>query len=288
MTPHFHCSDDVICANAFGSCYMQPPTTTQFSRETGEGSYVFKLECGENQVGRLLKITGNGYIMSETAVKPEDFMINGERPTQLNLRDDIEPTGFRENNVYFWNGTLTWNIYINNRCGDTLTIIPSLATGFASFNFTAISVMLEECTDGQARSCYAGPAGTAGIGICRSGTQTCTHGLWDVCQGEVLPQTEICDGRDNDCNRTVDDGCECIDGQARSCYDFAPSTLNVGTCHAGTQACVNGHWGFCSNQRGPESEVCDGRDHNCNGLRNEGCDPNQCTDDTRQGTAGRQ
>ena len=59
--------------------------------------------------------------------------------------------------------------------------------------------------DGLTRSCYSGPAGTRDVGICRTGTQTFSRarpnsdGQWGVCYGEVLPATEICDGKDNNC-----------------------------------------------------------------------------------------
>ncbi len=64
------------------------------------------------------------------------------------------------------------------------------------------------CTPGQQQSCYGGPAGTAGVGICKAGTQTCgsTGTYWEVCQGQVLPQPEICaNGADEDCNGAADD-----------------------------------------------------------------------------------
>lgn len=59
-----------------------------------------------------------------------------------------------------------------------------------------------ECDPGATVFCYSGPAGTAGVGLCKAGTQTCNpEGLFGACAGEVLPTTEIPDnGIDEDCN----------------------------------------------------------------------------------------
>lgn len=58
-----------------------------------------------------------------------------------------------------------------------------------------------ECSGEETRSCYGGSEGTAGVGICKAGTQTCAGGSWGECSGEITPQTEICgNGIDEDCN----------------------------------------------------------------------------------------
>ena len=54
------------------------------------------------------------------------------------------------------------------------------------------------------RKCYSGKSGTAGKGVCREGTRSCLSGRWTSCRGEVVPSTEICDGKDNDCDGQVD------------------------------------------------------------------------------------
>src|SRR5262249_26425792 len=65
------------------------------------------------------------------------------------------------------------------------------------------------CTPNSTRSCYPGPLGTAGVGICHAGTQTCnaSGSAWGACTGYVLPtvETGLCtDGLDNDCNGQTD------------------------------------------------------------------------------------
>lgn len=48
------------------------------------------------------------------------------------------------------------------------------------------------CTHGEQRSCYGGPSGTDGVGVCKGGTQTCNEGTWGACVGEVLPAPDDC------------------------------------------------------------------------------------------------
>jgi hypothetical protein len=55
------------------------------------------------------------------------------------------------------------------------------------------------------QTCYTGPVGTDGHGTCQAGLQACASGAWGPCAGEVLPQPDICNGLDDDCNDLVDD-----------------------------------------------------------------------------------
>jgi cysteine-rich repeat protein len=60
---------------------------------------------------------------------------------------------------------------------------------------------IQACIDGETRSCYTGPSGTEGVGICRAGTQVCSNGNFGVCSNQVQPGTEDCgDNIDQDCN----------------------------------------------------------------------------------------
>jgi hypothetical protein len=138
------------------------------------------------------------------------------------------------------------------------------------------------CTAGESRRCYGGPEGTEGRGPCRAGTQRCVVGMggrtaWGACEMQTLPGPERCDGEDNDCDGTVDDGCACRMGETRPCYDGPMGTRGVAPCADGTQACVLGaggigsSWGPCLGQRLPTAELCDDVDNNCNGAVDDGC-----------------
>ncbi|MFO0556520.1 MAG: MopE-related protein [Polyangiales bacterium] len=67
------------------------------------------------------------------------------------------------------------------------------------------------CMVGSTMSCYSGPAGTMGVGACRTGTRTCMAGMpatFGACAGEVVPRAEVCgNGADDDCDGMTDEGC---------------------------------------------------------------------------------
>ncbi len=63
------------------------------------------------------------------------------------------------------------------------------------------------CNPGAMESCYPGPAGTAGVGICAAGIRTCNDDgtSWGPCMGFTLPIPEVCaNGLDDNCDGTAD------------------------------------------------------------------------------------
>ena len=83
----------------------------------------------------------------------------------------------------------------------------------------------ERCIEDARRPCYFGTMGCSVerlqgggqkyncIGLCRTGMQRCVQGFWDTCLGEIKPQSERCNGYDDDCNGLVDDGAVCPNGE---------------------------------------------------------------------------
>ena len=119
------------------------------------------------------------------------------------------------------------------------------------------------CSAGQTRSCYGGPAGTAGKGICKAGTQACVSGQWGPCVGEVLPATEKCDNIDNDCDGAKDETFANL-GQACSAGTGECKTTGTYICATTTSSTI------CSAKAGtPTAERCDGKDNDCDGAIDE-------------------
>ena len=78
---------------------------------------------------------------------------------------------------------------------------------FSAFAATAVAILIgAACTQGDERPCYTGPAGTEGVGVCRSGGERCQGATCKDCHGEVTPHDEVCNGLDDNCNGVVDEG----------------------------------------------------------------------------------
>jgi len=101
------------------------------------------------------------------------------------------------------------------------------------------------------------------VGECKTGVSTCTNGKI-VC-ASVGPTPEICDGKDNDCNGSIDDG---LSPPGSSCNPdgTTPGQALVGECRTGTFVCRGSEGWKCQGGVGPAPEICDGKDNDCDGV----------------------
>lgn len=92
-----------------------------------------------------------------------------------------------------------------------------------------------ECTPGESKDCYTDVPSTQGVGVCKSGTQTCGRDhMFGPCIDEITPSPEICgDGLDNECDSVGIDLCGplaegCPDHEALiACYTFPKAAAKL-------------------------------------------------------------
>ncbi len=135
--------------------------------------------------------------------------------------------------------------------------------------------------DGRIDNNLTAPLCSKQSGVCNGARQSCTGATgWKDCDDAAYTAhnadyqaTETkCDGKDNDCNGQIDTGCQCQDGQNQACYTGGSGCVKSGNtytckgeCKSGTQVCTNGQWGACTGDAIEQTEVCDGKDNDCDG-----------------------
>jgi hypothetical protein len=127
------------------------------------------------------------------------------------------------------------------------------------------------CIHNETQSCSSNIVDANGILLdpqCGIGVQLCEWGEWSECEfWGTFPET--CNNWDDDCENGIDNfSVVCGDSE----------TAGVGLCKLGESTCMEGRWRGCEGVIYPEEEVCDQEDNNCNGLVDEGLDPDEKVD----------
>ncbi len=96
-----------------------------------------------------------------------------------------------------------------------------------------------------------------GVGECRGeGEYACTLGELDCLAARGFPEPEVCNGLDDDCDGTADEG-------------FGDVVCGVGVCRHVLAACEGGDLPACDPLAGAGPEVCNGLDDDCDGRVDE-------------------
>ena len=131
----------------------------------------------------------------------------------------------------------------------------------------------EGCACSGSSSCYPGPPELAGVGACETGTRSCDASgeFWEACSGYGLPQPEICDGVDNDCDGDTDlspDGCDICQTDTEICNGEDDD------CDGIIDEYLRNPCDVCIDVVDPEelcgASCCDGVDNDCDGWIDEG------------------
>jgi hypothetical protein len=113
---------------------------------------------------------------------------------------------------------------------------------------------------------------TEGVGECKAGVPICDEDANMIaCEGEILPQEEVCDGLDNDCDGSVDERHSMNFPLQPQPGDIDYPCFQLGECRKHTVGCIDGGWQctyYGSVEAGEETR-CDGLDNDCDGLIDE-------------------
>lgn len=282
----------VQCTNGVSSCVGSVGPTTETCNnkdddcdgQTDEGIGGLGAACGNSTPPCMAGTTAcvGGNIICQGAVLPQNEICDGvdnncNGQTDEGQLSDAPPAG--QNGCWTLPGncctfgTLSWCPPQGGTCSGNGTLTAPCNKGTLTCSGAAgwscvgpVGPGAEVC-DGTDNNCDGNvdnvppvacvPQGTpgglnyGGNSQCKMGTQTCS-----TCMGFVGPSAELCDGIDNDCDGTVDEGAF---GTGQACG------VNQAPCVPGTTACVAGSL-VCQGGVGPQNEICDGIDNNCDGT----------------------
>ncbi|HEY7375990.1 MAG TPA: MopE-related protein, partial [Polyangia bacterium] len=105
------------------------------------------------------------------------------------------------------------------------------------------------------------------LGACKSGTFICMNGQL-VCNATGMPEAEVCNGKDDNCDGVIDNGNFPTVGQECLCAGLTQAQIDVpnSTCKKGHYVCRGAQGIVCEGCVLPTPEVCDGQDNNCDGM----------------------
>jgi len=140
--------------------------------------------------------------------------------------------------------------------GNCFHSVPACTGGVPAECDPLLGAAPESC-DGKDNDCDGGVdeglgTTTCGLGVCNHTVANCSAGVPQLCNPLEGLAPETCDGLDNDCDGSVDDGL----GQLK---------CGKGVCEHQVPACQDGTPQQCDPLEGAGQETCDGLDNDCDG-----------------------
>ena len=235
--------------------WSAPVTTSIDTRPPGlQESYTANVVAGETFEDLVVNVT----ISDDAGIQSVSFEVGGS---------SVSPS-FQSGSAGDLEWIVYWEIpYSTYASSQEFTISTSDVNGNSDDQVFSYSVLL--CSPGSSRECH--PVDKAkdevyNLGVCAaSGSKICTsEGEWGNCTGGTFPRIEDCNGLDDDCDGSIDDGLandEC-------------GHNNIGICQMGSRSCFNGSWGTCIGYVQPQTENCmtTSLDDDCDGAINEDCE----------------
>ena len=105
---------------------------------------------------------------------------------------------------------------------------------------------------------------------CSKGVTVCMGALGIKCNAMANPQIEVCNGLDDDCNGVIDDGTFPGVGDSCLCPGLTQAQVGQGMCRAGRLVCKGAAGVVCDGCVLPQTEICDGKDNDCDGVGDNG------------------
>jgi hypothetical protein len=102
-----------------------------------------------------------------------------------------------------------------------------------------------------------------GLGNCLHSVPACSGGVPAECDPLLGAAPESCDGKDNDCDGSVDE-------------DLGTTTCGLGVCNHTISNCLAGMPQLCNPLEGLSPETCDGLDNDCDGSVDDGLGSLKC------------